>query len=222
MAAGSSARAIAEALGRPASTISREFARNGGLSANRATVAEECAQAQVKRSATPRLARDQSIRVTVPARLELDWSPQQIAAWLRREHPGEPSMWVSHETIYRAVYLPRSRNLRRDQGQGRQHRRRPRCIQRATGQVQVPDLGPQSRDGRPRLPQRTHRRTCLLLRPSQASAARHEREHRPPPVPLPPKTRQPRSYDRRQAGADPVASPRSSSPRSGLVRSPLF
>jgi IS30 family transposase len=42
----------------------------------------------------------------VAAKLDDDWSPQQIAQWLRREHPGDAGMWVSHESIYRDVYMP--------------------------------------------------------------------------------------------------------------------
>ncbi|MGB2556539.1 transposase [Cellulosimicrobium cellulans] len=111
IAAGLSARAIAEAVGRSASTVSREIARNGGRTGYRATRADERAGVEARRPRVPRLANDERLRATVLSRLDLDWSPQQIAAWLRREHPDEPSMWVSHETIYRAVYLPASRNL---------------------------------------------------------------------------------------------------------------
>lgn len=118
IAAGLSARAIAEGLGRSASTVSREIARNGGRDAYRATVADERARVEARRSRVPRLASDERLRAVVLSRLELDWSPQQIAAWLRREHPHEPGMWVSHETIYCAVYLPASRNLRRARTSG--------------------------------------------------------------------------------------------------------
>jgi IS30 family transposase len=111
IAAGFSARVIAEGLGRSASTISREISRNGGRAAYRATRADERARVEARRPRAPRLASDERLRATVLSRLELDWSPQQIAAWLRREHPDEPSMWLSHETIYRAVYLPRSRSI---------------------------------------------------------------------------------------------------------------
>ena len=47
----------------------------------------------------------------VRGRLEEDWSPEQIAAWLRREHPTDPTRWVSHETIYRTIYLAGRREL---------------------------------------------------------------------------------------------------------------
>jgi IS30 family transposase len=143
IAAGLSARAIAAGLSRPASTVSREIARNGGRAAYRATGAEARALAEVKRPRVPRLAGDERLRTVVLSRLELDWSPQQIAAWLRREHPDEPGMWVSHETIYRAVYLPRSRSIPKATYQrlrtGRSMRR-PRMVQRSHGRGQLRDM----------------------------------------------------------------------------------
>ncbi len=143
IAAGLSARAIAEGLGRSASTVSREIARNGGRDAYRATVADERARVEARRSRVPRLASDERLRAVVLSRLELDWSPQQIAAWLRREHPHEPGMWVSHETIYRAVYLPASRNLPKSAYQrlrsGRTMRR-PRLVKRSHGRGHLRDM----------------------------------------------------------------------------------
>ncbi|WP_426308573.1 IS30 family transposase [Cellulosimicrobium sp. E-16] len=141
--AGLSARVIAEGLGRSASTVSREIARNGGRAGYRATRADERARVEARRPRVPRLASDQRLRATVLSRLELDWSPQQIAAWLRREHPDEPGMWVSHETIYRAVYLPASRNLPRATYQrlrsGRTMRR-PRLVKRSHGRGHLRDM----------------------------------------------------------------------------------
>lgn len=143
IAAGLSARAIAEGLGRSASTVSREIARNSGRDAYRATVADERARVEARRSRVPRLASDERLRAVVLSRLELDWSPQQIAAWLRREHPHEPGMWVSHETIYRAVYLPASRNLPKSTYQrlrsGRTMRR-PRLVKRSHGRGHLRDM----------------------------------------------------------------------------------
>lgn len=143
IAAGLSARAIAEGLGRSASTVSREIARNGGRDSYRATVADERARVEARRSRVPRLASDERLRAVVLSRPELDWSPQQIAAWLRREHPHEPGMWVSHETIYRAVYLPASRNLPKSTYQrmrsGRTMRR-PRLVKRSHGRGHLRDM----------------------------------------------------------------------------------
>jgi hypothetical protein len=53
-----------------------------------------------------KLAADTELAGLVAAKLNDDWSPQQIAQWLRREHPGDPAMWVSHESIHRDVYMP--------------------------------------------------------------------------------------------------------------------
>ncbi|WP_246209632.1 IS30 family transposase [Cellulosimicrobium composti] len=143
IAAGLSARAIAEGLGRPASTVSREIARNGGRAGYRATRADQRARREARRPRVPRLASDERLRTTVLSRLELDWSPQQIAAWLRREYPDEPGMWVSHETIYRAVYLPRSRDLPKATYQrlrsGRSMRR-PRLVKRSHGRGHLRDM----------------------------------------------------------------------------------
>ncbi|WP_225873335.1 IS30 family transposase [Cellulosimicrobium composti] len=143
IAAGLSARRVAEGLGRSASTISREIARNGGRAAYRATVADERARVEARRPRAPRLAIDERLRAIVLSRLELDWSPQQIAAWLRREHPDEPGMWVSHETIYRAVYLPASRNLpkatHRRLRSGRTMRR-SRLVKRSHGRGHLRDM----------------------------------------------------------------------------------
>ena len=143
IAAGLSARAIAAGLGRPSSTVSREITRNGGRAAYRATKADERAQSEARRPRVPRLAGDERLRTVVLSRLELDWSPQQIAAWLRREHPAEPGMWVSHETIYRAMYLPSSRSIPKATYQrlrtGRSMRR-PRMVQRSHGRGQLRDM----------------------------------------------------------------------------------
>jgi hypothetical protein len=80
IAAERSARVIAEGLRRSASTVSREIARNGGRTGYRATRADERARVEARRPRAPRLATDERLRATVLSRLELDWSPQQIAA----------------------------------------------------------------------------------------------------------------------------------------------
>jgi IS30 family transposase len=58
-----------------------------------------------RRPNVSKLAADAGLAGLVAAKLDDDWSPQQIAQWLRREHPGDASMWVSHESIYRDVYM---------------------------------------------------------------------------------------------------------------------
>ena len=110
IAAGLSARSIAGRIDRPSSTVSREIGRNGGRDAYRALAADAAAFDRARRPKVSKLAANTELRGVVAAKLEDDWSPQQIAQWLRREHPGDAAMWVSHESIYRDVYMP-SRNV---------------------------------------------------------------------------------------------------------------
>lgn len=105
IAAGLSARAIAAKLGRSPSTISREIRRHGGRSTYRAATAEVAAIERGRRPKPTRLASDPVLLAVVRAKLELDWSPEQIAAWLRLQHPTNPGMRVSHDTIYRFIYI---------------------------------------------------------------------------------------------------------------------
>jgi IS30 family transposase len=102
LAAGRSMRALAQALGRAPSTISREIARNGGSGRYRATGADTRAWKQALRPKPCKLARHARLRHTVAAKLARNWSPEQIAGWLKR---AEPDCTVSHETIYRSLYV---------------------------------------------------------------------------------------------------------------------
>lgn len=105
LAAEQSIREIARALQRPPSTVSREVARNGGRTHYRAVVAEAEAWRRAERPKPCRLALEPKLRALVTAKLRLDWSPEQIAGWLRREYPEDARMHVSHETIYRTLYV---------------------------------------------------------------------------------------------------------------------
>lgn len=98
-------REIARAVGRVPSTISREIRRNGGAEAYRSTCAEQRARKQAKRPKVCKLARSPSLQRAVATQLSQYWSPEQIAGWLRRTHPGDPSMHISHETIYRSLFV---------------------------------------------------------------------------------------------------------------------
>lgn len=110
MAAGDSYRAIAQSIGRAPSTVGREVARNGGRVDYRAKAAETATAVRRRRPQALRLERDSELRAVVEEKLNLDWSPEQIAGWLTREHPEETrEKHVSHEAIYRALYL-RSRS----------------------------------------------------------------------------------------------------------------
>jgi IS30 family transposase len=105
LVAGMSLRELARQLGRSASTISREVARNGGRQAYRATVAEKAAWARAKRPKICVLASNEPLREAVAGKLLKDWSPWQIAGWLRRTNENDRAMQVSHETIYRSLFV---------------------------------------------------------------------------------------------------------------------
>jgi IS30 family transposase len=100
-------RAIADRLGRPPSTISRELRRNT-LAHDRgiydADLAHARARQRLRRERGGRLMHDAHLRAEVAAKLELEWSPEQIAAWLRGTYPDRPDWHICHETIYQAIY----------------------------------------------------------------------------------------------------------------------
>jgi IS30 family transposase len=135
--AGESFTAIAARLGRAVSTVSREVAANGGRGAYRAWRAHQRARQQARRPKTPKLACPQ-LAARVTGWLEQWWSPVQISRRLRIEFPGDPMMWVSHETIYQALYVQGRGELRRELARclrtGRA-KRRPRGRGENTGQL---------------------------------------------------------------------------------------
>jgi IS30 family transposase len=102
---GRSVRAIARALGRAASTISREIGRNGGSRRYRAEASDQRAWKQALRPKLCKLALHGQLRQAVVRKLEMNWSPEQIAGWLRRTWPEDEARRVSHETIYRSLYV---------------------------------------------------------------------------------------------------------------------
>ena len=105
LAAGYALAAIARAMQRPTSTVSREVGRHGGRVAYRAAVADTEAWRQAGRPKLCRLATRPRLRAVVAARLAQQWSPQQIAGWLRTTYPDNPEMQVSHETIYLSLFI---------------------------------------------------------------------------------------------------------------------
>jgi IS30 family transposase len=105
VAAGASLRSIAGGLHRAPSTISRELNRNGGLGRYRAAVADSRAWDRALRPKPCKLARHDELRQLVAARLEENWSPEQIAGWLKHTYPEEEAYRVSHETIYRSLFV---------------------------------------------------------------------------------------------------------------------
>lgn len=98
-------RAIARQLRRAPSTISREVRRNGGRRRYRATQSDQAAWDRACRPKLCKLACQPSLCHTVSEKLERKWSPQQIAGWLKREHPDDERDRVSHETIYRSLFI---------------------------------------------------------------------------------------------------------------------
>jgi IS30 family transposase len=114
LAAGYSIRAIAEALGRSPSTVCREVNANGGRRKYRALVADRAASRRALRPKRAKLAQCRRLRGVVERKLEAEWSPQQISAWLALEHPDRPEMQVSHETIYQSLFVQSRGALRKE------------------------------------------------------------------------------------------------------------
>ena len=105
LASSESLRQIARRLGRPPSTISREVRRHGGRLDYRAEAAEAGALERGCRPKRCKLACQPRLRAAVARKLCLKWSPEQIAGWLKRRYPGRAAMQVSHETIYRSLFI---------------------------------------------------------------------------------------------------------------------
>jgi len=105
LASGASFRKIAELLERAASTVSREVARHGGRPEYRAHEADQRAWKSALRPKPCLLAIHEQLRDIVASKLLLDWSPEQISGWLTTQYPSDESMRVSHETIYRSLFI---------------------------------------------------------------------------------------------------------------------
>ena len=105
VAAGDSMRRIAAALERAPSTVSREITRHGSSRRYRANEADEAAWDLARRPKLCRLATHRRLRGIVAKKLHLEWSPEQISGWLKREYPDAPDMQISHETIYRSLFI---------------------------------------------------------------------------------------------------------------------
>ena len=123
-----SIRSMASLLGRPASTVSREVRRNGGYDQYRAALADERAWARARRPKWCKLATHPQLRRVVARKLRLNWSPEQIAGWLNRAHPGDGSYQVSDETIYRSLFVQARGVLKKEL---LQHLRSKRTIRRS-------------------------------------------------------------------------------------------
>lgn len=136
LAASESVRALARALGRAPSSISREITRNGGRHRYRALDADRRAWRQAKRPKACKLATNAGLCVVVEAKLKSNWSPEQIAGWLVSEYPEEPTMRISHETIYRTLFVQARGALKRELLAHLRTRRLMRRSKRATNKGQ--------------------------------------------------------------------------------------
>jgi len=105
IAAGQSIRQIAHGLGRAPSTVSREIRRNGGSRRYRANPADRSAWERALRPKPCRLALHRELRWRVAQKLALQWSPDQISGWLKREFATDQDMQISHEAIYRSLFV---------------------------------------------------------------------------------------------------------------------
>ena len=142
--AGQSIRSMARKLGRAASTVSREVGRHGGYDEYRASVADQAAWVRAKRPKRCKLSLNGRLARLVAAKLRLEWSPQQIAGWLKISYPEDESYHVSHETIYRSLFVQARGALKKELIQ---HLRTQRTMRRSRhgnrsgeGQGQIKDM----------------------------------------------------------------------------------
>jgi len=105
LCSGESIRGIAKKLKRAVSTVSREVARHGGRPLYRANEADQHAWESALRPKTCLLATHRKLRDLVASKLILDWSPEQISGWLKNQYPNDGTLRVSHETIYRSLFI---------------------------------------------------------------------------------------------------------------------
>ena len=128
IAAKLSIRSIAAQLGRSPSTICRELKRNGGHDRYRATQADQTAWDRARRPKRCKLICNRALSRTVAAKLKRLWSPVQIAGWLKRTYPGDEHHHVSHETLYRSLFIQARGALKKEL---QQHLRTQRAIRRS-------------------------------------------------------------------------------------------
>ena len=132
IASGGSMREIARHLDRSASTVSREVARHGGCSAYRAHEADDQVWDSALRPKRCLLARNRRFRNVVASKLILDWSPEQISGWLKTQYPDDGSMRVSHETIYRSLFIQARGALKKELMEHLRSKRRMRRSRHAS------------------------------------------------------------------------------------------
>ncbi|MCG8004232.1 MAG: IS30 family transposase [Candidatus Thiodiazotropha lotti] len=128
-----SIRSIAASLGRAPSTISREIKRNGGHRGYRASQAEQAAWDRANRPKTCKLVEKRTLARIVASKLQLEWSPEQIAGWLKLTYPDDEHYQVSHETIYKSLFIQARGALKKEL---LQHMRRTRMMRRSRHHTQ--------------------------------------------------------------------------------------
>ena len=139
-----SMRSIARSLGRSPSTISREIERNGGDRRYRAARAEKRAWDKAKRPKRCKLAQHACLRRAVERKLRHNWAPEQIAGWLKYTYPDNEAYHVSHETIYRSLFVQArgvlKKELQKHLRTGRPIRRSRHATAKADSRGQIPDM----------------------------------------------------------------------------------
>ncbi len=133
MVAGWSLRSIAASLGRAPSTVSREIKRNGGRRHYRASKADQAARDRAHRPKTCKLVENRALARIVAKKLRGLWSPEQIAGWLKYAYPDDENYQVSHETIYRSLFIQARGALKKEL---LQHLRRTRVMRRSRHHTQ--------------------------------------------------------------------------------------
>ena len=136
MVAGHSLRSIAVSLGRAPSTVSRELKRNGGRRRYRANEADQVAWDRARRPKTCKLVENRALAGIVAKKLRGLWSPEQIAGWLKYAYPDNENFQVSHETIYRSLFIQARGALKKEL---LQHLRRTRGMRRSRHHTQKTD-----------------------------------------------------------------------------------
>jgi IS30 family transposase len=136
IAAGQSIRSVARRLGRAPSTVSREIKRNGGQNGYRANQADQHAWDRARRPKPCKLAENRILANMVASKLQLQWSPEQIAGWLKQLFTHYEEYHVSHETIYRSLYIQARGALKKELVE---HLRRTRVMRRSRHHTQKTD-----------------------------------------------------------------------------------
>ena len=136
IAAGQSIYSIAASLGRAPSTLYREIKRNGDQEGYRASQADQAAWDRAHRPKTCKLVDNRTLAHIVAGKLQMQWSPEQIAGWLKHTYPDDENYQVSHETIYRSLYIQARGALKKELVQ---HLRRTRVMRRSRHHMQETD-----------------------------------------------------------------------------------